>query len=110
MKKSSLVQVTLEAALRSCNCGPRKLHLDQPWLWLMGDFIKHHTLQWSSVHLCWLQWYLRDDIVSRTPVLLRLVHEKLELVGRMDLEPCEQAQLDHLRMRVRAPIILLFFK
>jgi hypothetical protein len=97
-----LYRITMQSSLRASGCNPRKLNPDEPWSWLLGQFISHHRIPAPSVHLCWLQWYLQDDIRSLLPEALDMVRNKLEtLKGTLQLGSFERTQLDGLQLDVR---------
>ena len=99
-----LYRITMQSALRASGCSPRKLNPDEPWSWLLGQFIAQHRIPAASVHLCWLQWYLQDDIRSLLPEALDMVRSKVEVLkGTLQLGGFERTQLDGLQLDVRAP-------
>jgi hypothetical protein len=98
-----LYRITMQSALRASGCNPRKLNPEEPWSWLLGQFIAHHRIPASAVHLCWLQWYLQEDIRSLLPEALELIKNKLEtLKSTVQLDGFERTQLDALQLDVRA--------
>ena len=98
-----LYRITMQSALRASGCSPRKLNPDEPWSWLLGQFISQHRIPPPAVHLCWLQWYLQEDIRSLLPEALELIKNKLEVLkGTLALDGFERTQLDALQLDVRA--------
>lgn len=90
--------------MQPCRCNPRKLNPDEPWSWLLGHFIQQHRIPTASVHLCWLQWYLQEDIRSLLPEALELVRNKLDVLRGVHLDGFERTQLDALQLDVRSTI------
>jgi hypothetical protein len=98
-----LYRITMQSSLRASGCNPRKLNPDEPWSWLLGQFITQHRIPKPSMHLCWLQWYLQEDIRSLLPEALQLIKETLETVKQsLQLDGFERTQLDALQLDVRS--------
>jgi hypothetical protein len=99
-----LYRITMQSALRASGCSPRKLSPEEPWSWMLGQFIQQHRIPSPSVHLCWLQWYLQDDIRSLLPEALDLIKNKLDTLRmHLQLDGFERTQLDALQLDVRSP-------
>jgi hypothetical protein len=93
-----IYRITMQSALRASGCNPRKLDPDEPWSWLLGQFIQQHRIPTASVHLCWLQWYLQalQHVKNKLDVLRTGVH----------LDSFERTQLDSLQIDVRSLLLL----
>lgn len=97
-----LFRITMHSCLRASGCNPRKLNPDEPWSWLIGQFVAQHRIPPPSMHLSWLQWYLQDDIRSLLPEALELIKAKLEtLKSTVQLDGFERTQLDALQLEAR---------
>ncbi|CAK0784807.1 hypothetical protein CVIRNUC_008011 [Coccomyxa viridis] len=73
-----IYDLMLEAALESQQCGPKRLQLTGPWLWLLTEFGETYGIRDTYAKLAHLRWVIRKENVSLTAYCLGLLEKDVE--------------------------------
>lgn len=67
-----IYDLMLEAALESQQCGPKRLQLTGPWLWLLTEFGETYGIRDTYAKLAHLRWVIRCQHLPYPNHLMRL--------------------------------------
>ena len=68
-----IYDLMLEAALEAQQCGPKRLQLTGPWLWLLTEFGESYGIRDTYAKLAHLRWVIRCQHLSYLNHLMHLV-------------------------------------